>query len=278
MRFILFLSLVAASLFADFSKTVYPLSLEPIDVVIPCHKKDCGSLERCVKAIRKYGLNIGRVIVVSSEPLTMNAEWFDENNFPFSKDDLLREIYRGKEEKMHRGLCRIGWIYQQFLKLYAFSVIPNISSNILILDADTIFLKPTAFLSSSGEPFFNPGKEYYPPYFDHAQRLLPGFRKVFPKHSGICHHMLFQRPILEDLFDQISRVHGIKPWKAIARCIDYKEVKRSCLSEYEIYFNFVFMRTDQAHLRKLKWKNIESLDQVKDYKKKGYDYVSCHVY
>lgn len=261
-------------LFGTFSKINYPLAPDPIDVVIPCALKDKEVLCKCIKGIRKYGDHVRRIIVVSSEPLTDLAEWFDEKNYPFTKQDLLDEIFQAHKETPS-SFPRIGWIYQQFLKFYAFLVIPNISSNILILDADTIFLRPVRFIDWRGNPFFNWGGEYHPPYFEHAKKLLPDFEKVFQNRSGICHHMIFQKPILEDLFSEIVRVHSIEPWKAIARCIDPLVTS---LSEYEIYFNFTFLKTEQAHLRKLRWQNIDSMKDVEKYKKKNYDYVSCHIY
>jgi hypothetical protein len=274
-RALLFICLWFGPLAAHLTKTFYGFSPDAIDVVIPCHPKDAAGLDRCIKAIRKHGHNIRRVIVVSSQPLSHRAEWFDERKYPFTKEMILQEIFQGHPPKT---APRLGWVYQQLLKFYAFAVIPDLSPNILILDADTVFLAPTYFMTPTGEPFFNRGKEHYQPYFDHAKRLIPGFQKVFPKYSGITHHMLFQRPILEDLFQQIVDVHALEPWKAILRCVDLKQFDKACLSEYEIYFNFAFMRTDQAHLRKLKWANIKSLDAIKKYREDGYDYVSCHLF
>lgn len=278
MKKVLCLLLFLAGFLTSLEKTAYPLLPELIDVVIPCCAKDKDSLRYCIKGIRKNGENIRRIIVISAEPLTDEAEWFDERNYPFTKQDLLFELFRNQPEKAQAPFPRIGWIYQQLLKLYAFSVIPNLSSNILILDADTVFLNPVRFIDSHGNPFFTRGKEHHQPYFDHAKRLLPEFRKVFPKYSGVTHHMLFQKPILEDLFVTIVAIHAAEPWQAIIRCIDPSEAYGASFSEYEIYFNFAFLRTEQAKLRKLKWTNIPSLELLKEYKKKGYDYASCHVY
>ena len=88
---------------------------------------------------------------------------------------------------------QVGWYYQQLLKLYAAFVIPDISSNVLIVDADTIFLNPVHFLNAQHAGLYNPGTEYNPPYFEHAAKLIPNFKKLFPQHSGISHHMLFQK-------------------------------------------------------------------------------------
>lgn len=262
------------------SKTYYSLPYEPIDVVIPCADKDIEVLELCIEGIKKNGKNVRRVIVVSPRRLTERAEWFDEKNYPFTKLDLATEIFgdRQKAEAFISEFSRIGWIYQQFLKLYAPFVIPNISSNVLVLDADTIFLNPVEFLGPFGEGLYNPGAEYAPPYFEHAQKLLPGFRRVYPEHSGISHHMLFQRNVMGDLFSFIEAYHKIEPWKALCRCIDLAHVAYSSLSEYEIYFNFVFMRSDQMRIRPLKWANIQRLRHLPYYRRMGYHYVSCHAY
>ena len=266
--------------FFGFDKVSYSLQKAPIDVIIPCTSKDKHTLDLCISGIRKNGKDVRRIIVLSSEPLTEQAEWFDEKKFPFTKHDIALEIL--KDEKRAQELLskssRIGWIYQQFLKLYAPFIIPGISSNVLMLDADTVFLKPVTFIGPSGEGLYNPGSEFHQPYFRHAAKLIPGFKKVFKDYSGISHHMLFQRSVLEDLMNEIKLYHHVEPWRAFCRCIDLRYLSHSSLSEYEIYFNFAFMRTSQMKIRPLKWANINSLDEIATYQENGYDYVSCHAY
>jgi hypothetical protein len=269
------------SIFSNcFEKKVnFSFSKEPIDVVIPCCEKDLYSLDLCIKGIRKNGKNIRRIIVVSDKKLTDEAEWFEEKNYPFTKKDLALEIFHNDPKAgiafLESPHSRIGWIYQQFLKLYAYFVIPDISENVLILDADTIFLNPIEFQNDLGEPFFTTATENVSIYFNHGKRLLPGFKRVYAPYSGIAHHMLFQGCILEDLFDQVTKIHNMDAWKAICHCIDPKEVFFVCLSEYEIYFNFTLLRTDQAKLRSIKWMNVSSKENLETYKLQNYAYVSC---
>jgi hypothetical protein len=273
---------IAFSLFAakePFKKVDYRFSKEPVDVVIPCAPKDLVTLEKCIEGIKKNGKQIRRVIVLSKEPMTANAEWFSEDLFPFSKRDIALELYHGDvsaaEEFLSSPHTRIGWIFQQLLKLYTPFVIPNISSNVLILDSDVIFLKPVRFMSKEGEPYFIPGTEYYAPYFEHAARLLPGLKRVYPKHSGIAHHMLFQKPVLEDLFRMIQEKHKMDPWRAICRCVDPNHIYLSCMSEYEIYFNFIQLRSDAVTINSVKWTEIPSLHVLNHYERAGYTYVAC---
>ena len=265
--------LMMAAVFAE--KVTYQFSDELIDVVIPCGKKDVPTLELCIEGIRANVAHLGRVIVVAKERYTESAEWFDEADYPFTKQDLIRAIL-GKEESPLKS----GWIYQQFLKLYAPFVIPNISSNVLIVDADVIFFRPVKFLGADYEGLYSHGIEHTKTYFEHMARLLPGLTRKFPRLSGISHHMLFQKPVLDDLFNQIETHHNEIAWKAICHSIDASQLDGFCLSEYEIYFNFVFSRTDQVKIRPLKWANKGNFSKKSRRKDKqhGYDFVAYHSY
>ena len=67
----------------------------------------------------------------------------DEKIFPFTHESIALEIFENNNKALtylNKSNNRIGWIFQQLIKLYANFIIPNISSNMLILDADTIFL------------------------------------------------------------------------------------------------------------------------------------------
>ena len=122
MRTILaFLLLVTGYCQADSPKKIYPLTADPIDVVIVTHPKDSGTLDMCIDGIRTYGENIGRVIVVSSEPLTDKAEWFDEAGYPFSKADVSLQIGRDDPQVAEEFFARrghpVGW-YLVVIDLY----------------------------------------------------------------------------------------------------------------------------------------------------------------
>ncbi len=262
-------------------KTSFPFSDEPIDVVIPSVEKDLATLELCIDGIKKNGVNIRRVIVVSKKKLTNKAEWYSEENYPFSFQDIAEALANGHpqiQKTLLQKNSRTGWYYQQLLKLYAPLVIPNISSNVLILDSDTIFLNPVAFLNEEHGGMYNTGTEYHSPYFQHAALLLPGFYKLFPTYSGICHHMLFQRPVIEDLFSTVESLHSVAFWKIFCSLVETKHLFYSGASEYEIYFNYAFSRSNQISIRQLRWLNITQLSRVPFFKHKGLDYVSIHSY
>jgi hypothetical protein len=252
-----------------------------IDVVIPVAAKDAKTLDYCIEGIRNNCNQVRRVFIVSAQPFTDQAEWIDETAFPFSKEEVaacLQTLVPGKNP-------RTGWYYQQLLKLYAAFVIPEISDNILVLDADTIFLNPVSFLSSKGKALYNPGSEDHAPYFQHCTKLLPHFRKAFPGLSGISHHMLFQRMCLEELFQQVEQHTQMEFWRAFCLNVDPASLRASGASEYELYFNFVFSTPHHVELRFLRWANkpaIRSKEMAKqlfrEAIREGLDYISCHQY
>ena len=223
-----------------------------IDVIIPAHIKDIETLDLSIDGIRSSVKDLRKIYVVSKDRLTEKAEWIPESYFPFSLEDVSSVI--GK----HWRTC---WYYQQLLKLYSVFAHEDVLDTVLCTDSDTIFLKETKFYDD-GVAYFNIGKEEYPPYFEHMSMLLPGLRRM-TEHSGITHHMVFQKDILESLFSDVEKVHGMPFWQAFLETItnDYKTIigdksianGQGRASEYEIYFNYCMMKhPERMNIRKLK--------------------------
>lgn len=251
-----------------------------IDVVIPCHEKDARTLEWVLEGIRNNVHGIRKIFVISAKKLTHNAQWFDESWYPFTHKSVALTVFAGNQQDaenyMQKPDNRIGWIYQQLLKLYAPLVIPDILPNVLVVDADTIFLRPIELIDADGCTLFNVGPQYEPTYFGHMRRLLPDLTRVFPEYSGITHHMLLQRHILDDLFNEVRSKHQTEPWKALCTCIDKQDIFAS-ISEYEIYFNYVFSHNYKAKIRKLYFVDKPFNEgTITWYKNHGCDYISCH--
>lgn len=252
-----------------------------IDVVIPVCQKDLRTLDYAIDGIKKHGVGIRRVIVISDKRYTEKAEWFDEERYPFSKKDIEKKINELLPSGHSYNGKRNGWIYQQLLKLYAPFVIPEISENVLVLDSDTIFLKQISFFDQDGYALYNVGTENQKAYFEHAEKLITHkpIKKIFKEYSGICHHMLFQKKVLEDLFAEIRNTHNMEPWQAFLACINPDWLSYSCMSEYEIYFNFIFSRNYKVKIRKLTWDNCRfNQNQIKNMRKSYYHYISCHAF
>ena len=221
-----------------------------IDVVIPAHIKDIETLDLCIDGIVKSVNGVRDVYVVSKDRLTDNAKWIRESSFPFSISDVSNII--GK----HWRTC---WYYQQLLKLYTSFVEENLTDASLFIDSDTIFINPTDFIDGD-VALFNVGTENYRPYFEHMDRLVPGLHRM-TEHSGITHHMVFQRDILSSLFREVENNHGCPFWEAFLKCTlgkyntisgDQSHEGQGRAAEYEIYFNYCLMKfPERIRIRKL---------------------------
>ena len=215
-----------------------------IDVVIPAHKKDIDTLDACINGIRNNVKNVRRIIVVSKEKLTDKAEFYCEEDFPFSFEDV------GDIIGYHRKTFNY---YGSLIQTMAALVIPDLERDVLICDSDTIFLKETEFVTDNNIALYNvsydvPSHITVHPYFEHLGKLIPGLTKQ-TQYSGICHHTLIQKDILRGMFDRVEKIHKMPFWKAdlMVTLEDYVSLNPKpphaeaplLLTTYELYFNYV---------------------------------------
>lgn len=271
--------IVAVSIFSTVNAE-YSFSNEPYDVIIPCGPKDKEVLKLCIEGIKK-NISYRRLIVLSPHKYSHEAEWFNEALFPFTLYQVAFELNNRSRSKTKSYLKkknnRAGWFYQQLLKFYAPFVIPGISSNVLVVDADLIFLNSVEFMNENNAPLLNSTSfEYYWPYFTHAKRLIPGFKRNELGLSGISHHMLFQKPVIEALFSTVEKHHKLPFWKAFL--MQVKRPYDADASEYEIYMNFLLSTSNQAEWRPLQWQNVDKIDNLEELRGSGFDFVTYHWY
>ena len=233
-----------------------------IDVVIPYHKKDEYTIYKCLDSLHNIK-NINNVYIISAkEFIYKNVKWIDEKIFPFTKDEISNINPIIPKD-------RSGWYYQQLLKFYIFNV-PEISSNVLVLDSDVIFLKEVSFFEQ-GKPCYNFSSEYTPVYFENMKKLNPYFEKSVNR-SGICHHMLFQKNIMHEIFNLIKKDNE-EVYETILKSINDWH---NGFSEYEIYFNYIFKKYPKdVILRKLEYADV---GDYKQYLNSGYHYIANHAW
>jgi hypothetical protein len=249
-----------------------------IDVVIPAHHKDLDTLDYCIKSVRKNIQNVRRIIVVSKERYSNKAEWFDEKLYPFSFEEIT---------KITGGSA--GWYLQQLIKLYAVLVIPDISENVLVVDADTVFFRKISMFSSDRKPLYNLGKDqdilnnpFYQRSARHIAKLLPSLNpnnipQEFQDISGITHHMLFQKKVIEDLFRKVEENDGSGD-KFYQIFLELAERGHS-VAEYGLYYWFILVYYfNQVEFRRLKYKNTAILTLFRYQLTKKYHYCSFHSY
>jgi hypothetical protein len=246
-----------------------------IDVVVPLALKDIPKLQICIENLVAHSLTpIRNIYIISNNNIILNnlfidkpLIWVNEAEFPFTKEDI-ENIFKSKQCMYQHT----SWYYQQLLKFYIFRVIPDLLPNTLILDSDYVFIKDIKFLTDDGKAILASGypfkwllntKEYpYPPIHIHvsfATRFIP---KWFPvsSFSGMQHHMLFQKDIVEELFSIIAETHKQEFWKAFVENIEVE--KWNAASEYVIYYHFVMGRK----ANKVITRNLKTCDFIYDSK------------
>jgi hypothetical protein len=240
------------------------------DVVIPLGANDINKIDKTVENVKTNVIGYRNIYIVSYDK-NINIDGcitIDENIFDFKKD-----IY-----DMTFTYNRNGWYLQQLIKLYSSFYIEELLDNYLIIDCDTFFFKKTSFFDENDLPLYNHGEEYHIPYFEHMSKLHPTLNRYKYEISGICHHMMFQKPILKDLFKLVEDYHNNeKPfYKFFLEYIDTNII--SSASEYEIYFNYLCIyKQGKFKIRKLNNLNI-SFSNYDNYVNSEYDYISCHNY
>jgi len=222
------------------------------DLVFLVGKNDIDTFDFYLKFNKKNIIGYRNIYIISPFDIKIdNTILIHDNIFPF-------DINKIKELNNNINDDRLNWYLQQLIKLYAIFVIPDILDNILIVDADTFFIKPVKFIDYDDNNKFllNYCNEYFKDYFILMKKLDIGLYKFDEDKSGIVHHMLFNKDILLDLFNKVEKKHKKPLYEVLITLIDEKN-NQTGFSEYEIYFNFcLIFHNDKIKLRKLYFNEI----------------------
>lgn len=246
-----------------------------IDVLIPVHSKDFYSLNLCLDGIQNNILNLNRIFIVSNKnPNIEGVTYISEERY--SKYIDYKKIVDNFDNYNPSLTYRSGWIYQQFLKLLSAKVIPELTDSYLVVDSDTIFLRPISF--DSQKFYYCKANEYHVPYENSIKKIL-GVEETIG-FSTICHHMFFNKKILNEMVETIEKNFNFDSFfDCILNCIDYNEM--SSISEWDLYSNYtMFNHLNICENRQLIWNDISYVPDKEDLNKlrDTFDFVSCHSY
>ena len=237
------------------------------DIVIPLGPNEISRIHQQIKQVKENVIGYRNIYIVSFDPSIKMEDCItiDEKVYEFKINDISTRL-----KKQHR----VGWYYQQLLKLYTGFTIDGILDNYLVIDADVFFQTKLQFIEND-KYCFNTSDEYNVPYFQHMNRMHHSFKKLCD-HSGIAHHMLFNKNIVKEMFDLVESKHHKPFWQIFMDCVD--EQYDSGASEYEIYFNYMIQyHHDKIIIRNLRWSNISVNQYNHNYYDKTLNYISvCH--
>ena len=237
------------------------------DIVIPLGPNEISRIHQQIKQVKLNVIGYRNIYIVSFDSNIQMEDCItiDENIYEFKKNDISSHL-----KKQHR----VGWYYQQLLKLYTGFTIEGILDDYLVIDADVFFQTKINFIENN-KYCFNTSDEYNLPYFHHMNKLHNSFKKLHQK-SGIAHHMMFNKIIVKEMMDMVQSIHNKPFWQTFIDCVD--EQYDSSASEYELYFNYMIQyHPDKMIIRNLKWCNISAEYYNNGYYDKSLIYVSvCH--
>ncbi len=223
-----------------------------IDILIPAIDKDLGTLPHVIDAARKHVKHpIGRIWIVAPKSNRIiklckikKCAFVNENKvLPITKDNIR---YRSKRWE------KSGWMFQQLLKMSGDTICS--SKHFLVMDADTVLIRPHEFLIGNKTVFYCRSWSQ-PEYFNMYRRLL-GAEPARPA-SFVTHYMLFNKARLAKLKQVIEKKHKTRWYKAILRKID--KSRPFAFSEYETYGNFLYaLNPGRVVLRKALNKSLQA--------------------
>jgi hypothetical protein len=218
----------------DYLSVMSIRSDQQIDVLIPAAAKDMDILPHCIDGIRQNVKHpIARISIIARTSSRVR-DLCDRKKCTLVDERSLLDMDPQEIHLVVNGVDRSTWIYQQFLKWSGDSLAQG--KYYLVVDADTVFVRPQVF-ERDGKIIFNYSDEYHVPYFQMYNRLL-GELPIFPS-SFVCHQMLFDCAILGELKARIENAQGCGWREGILRNLDRNEW--SGFSDYDTYGHYVFL-------------------------------------
>jgi hypothetical protein len=211
-------------------------SLIPIEILVVATKKDFDILPYAIQfAINNSQNQILKVTIIC--PAVDISEIYENYlqsvvpkvkiNFLPEEDVVLKEI---RESLIQIFKLRSGWMLQQFLKVEF--CLKSQARGILVLDADTILLRPQIWLDDKNSQILMPSLEFHEPYYDFLNRAF-NFKK-YPKYTFVSHHMLIQPYILREIFGKLGLDNLENLFSFVIKFAIKNEASPVCL-EYELY-------------------------------------------
>lgn len=252
-----------------------------MDIVIPFHPKDFGTIEECLLSIKKYVKKYNNIYIVSHKDHNFaGTKWINLDNFPFNGDSVIKK--HGKTKKN-------GWYLQQLIKLYAVLCIPNATSTIVVIDSDIIFCNDI-YLYDDDVNLPNLNIQYdvikgkaqcHQPYFHHMKKLHPSLKRMHTNITGINQVFPIKKNIILDLFKMVEDYHNNK-YKFWELFLMLSDGNASDASEFEILMNYILAYKIKEYkfikwifgLGKINKKNVLITEEnINFFKNKNWKYI-----
>ena len=196
----------------------------PISLVVPCHPKDFPLLTAVVDGASQGSRNsISSVTIVVPDGQRDRVQGLPGGPLILEDSEVIPpDLLVALADFV--PLTRRGWAKQQLIKFLC--AVRSQERATLVLDSDTVLLRPRTWWTPSGLQALCVSHEYHAEYGRHIKRSL-GVERARP-FSFVTHHQLMQKDVVEGMFG--SDAVGLEQWLVGA---DWSSL--SAISEYETY-------------------------------------------
>ncbi|MFM8453445.1 MAG: DUF6492 family protein [Gammaproteobacteria bacterium] len=210
---------------AFFNAKVMDTSELKLDVVMNLVEKDLETAVYSIKSIRDLLMHpIGKIFIVGPNKPKLQAFAEAQGAVFVNEADVLEDFQKIKPYG--------GWMIQQFLKLSMDRIVEQ--KHYLVVDADTVFLRPVLF-EYGGKYLINIHWDCSIPRKKLSQELL-GHSKLWLL-DFVSHHMLFSKTVLKNMRNHMESLHK-KPWIDLV-LEQAKSEKLQYFSEYDLYMQYL---------------------------------------
>lgn len=218
-----------------FGLRISPSSAVKLDIVIPMIERDMETAVHTIASVRQMIMHpLGKIYLLAPDTPQMRAFAEVQGCILVPEKTAIPNFDSVKKQG--------GWILQQFLKLGADSFVEQ--ENYLIIDADTVLLRPQVFINKAGQHLINV-------HWDHTEKhkrfnnTALGISQQYVL-DFVPHHMMFNKTFLGALKQELSTRHGGTWWEALERLA---KDDPGGISEYDLYATYVLTHHPaQGHL------------------------------
>jgi hypothetical protein len=202
-----------------------PRSDTPLEVIIPIVEKDLEMLPHTIQGVRAMVMHPVKTIYIVAPESTLIRQKAEELGLVYVEENSLLPPIKHQQKLT-------GWLKQQYLKLNGDAIVKT--EHFLVLDADTVFLRPQIFIEG-GKVTLNTHRDYTLERKHFVKQAL-GYQSL----HNLCftvHHMVLEKSKLAALRKALEARHN-KPWYDALNELEGYNVGRG-FSEYELYANFM---------------------------------------
>ena len=226
----------------NLSVSIISSSLCNLDAVVLTTGKDSLAFDKSIQSSLKHFVDVRNYYIVTPHPADLiekfrNKSWYSdrikivgEDTFPFKWNNISEIMIQAVQDKGVYPIDgkstfektvwgRTGWFLQQLLKFYAGKVLGL--EDFVLLDSDVIWFNDIRFNAhcnaTSRSYYYASSSQYHPSYLA-TLSAISGVHKIdAPVHrSGIVHHMVIVKTVLDDLMSVSENLFGGIPfWQVL---------------------------------------------------------------